>query len=227
MASTVSWVRVSSHTMALKRGRPVALDHTSDVSRWLVIPTASTSPLANPALSRSLTDASMHCLTLRKISSGSCSHHPGLSLICSCSWLRLLSTRPSLSKMSTRELCVPWSIDAMKGGTNSSGLNADSYRLLRTILSPLCSRAVPRLKLDLSWRRTPKTSMLTPLLPCMLLCAPEAGKGGAESHAMPRPTPQGAPGTAPAGAKAHARAARARVRTSRPATRCVMLVMIV
>ncbi len=36
-------VRVSSHTMALCKGRPLARSHTTTVSRWLVMPTARTS----------------------------------------------------------------------------------------------------------------------------------------------------------------------------------------
>src|SRR5699024_9472164 len=39
-STTIAWVRVSCHTIALYTGSPVVLSHTTAVSRWFVIPTA-------------------------------------------------------------------------------------------------------------------------------------------------------------------------------------------
>lgn len=67
-------VRVSSHTMALCSGRPVRRSHSSVVSRWLVMPTATTRA-GVPACSAASSASSMQVVTLAQISSGSCSVH--------------------------------------------------------------------------------------------------------------------------------------------------------
>ena len=68
-------VRRSCHTIARCRGSPLAGSHTHTVSRWLVTPTASSSPSATPA-SASASPAT-DCVR-RQSSSASCSTQPGL-----------------------------------------------------------------------------------------------------------------------------------------------------
>ncbi len=103
-------MRVSCQTIALYTGWPVLLSHTTAVSRWLVMPTASMFLLLRLAL------ASAPPMTLRvfsQISIASCSTHPALGKICSCSTCSTATTAPEWSKTIARVLVVPWSIDRM------------------------------------------------------------------------------------------------------------------
>jgi hypothetical protein len=66
-------VRRSCHTIALWIGSPVALSHTTTVSRWLVMPIAAMSPAASPAFSSAVFTVDT---TVAQMSSGSCSTQP-------------------------------------------------------------------------------------------------------------------------------------------------------
>src|SRR5215207_4457348 len=100
-------VRVSCQTIALWIGSPVSRSHTTVVSRWLVMPMASTSPAS---ASESAIAPPITWRVRRQISSASCSTHPARGLICSCSRWSMWATEPSSSKRMKRELVVPWSI---------------------------------------------------------------------------------------------------------------------
>src|SRR5690606_21340378 len=104
-ARTSSSVRVSCQTIAWCTGWPVARSHTSVVSRWLVMPTAT--GVAEP--SASATTAS----TLVQISSASCSTQPGRGKIWRCSRWATDTIWPAESKTLQRLEVVPWSIAAM------------------------------------------------------------------------------------------------------------------
>jgi hypothetical protein len=72
--STSLSVRVSCQTSALWIGLPVVRSHTTDVSRWLVMPTAATSSALAPAAA---TASSTTSCVRAQISSTSCSTQPG------------------------------------------------------------------------------------------------------------------------------------------------------
>ncbi len=79
-SSHASAVRRSCHTMAGATGSPLARSHTMVVSRWLVMPMATTrlSAAAAPGPSSTFVSASRavsRCVA--QISPGSCSTHPG------------------------------------------------------------------------------------------------------------------------------------------------------
>src|SRR4051812_41911965 len=100
-------VRVSCQTIALWMGSPVSRSQIIVVSRWLVMPTASTSPAsAGEEASAPLTTSRVR----RQISVPSCSTHPAFGVICSCSRWSTKTTSPSRSKRMNRELVVPWSM---------------------------------------------------------------------------------------------------------------------
>jgi hypothetical protein len=61
--------------MALYKGSPVCLSHTTVVSRWLVIPTALMDLAEWPCCSKALTAPSIHSFIESMISTGSCSCH--------------------------------------------------------------------------------------------------------------------------------------------------------
>jgi hypothetical protein len=69
--------------MALYTGSPVLRSHTTAVSRWLVMPTAARSPVFRLAFASAWLITSR---VLALISLGSCSTHPALGKICSCSF---------------------------------------------------------------------------------------------------------------------------------------------
>ena len=66
--------RVSCQVIARPCGRPVCRSHSTAVSRWLAMPSATTSPAPMPALARA---AGTTFVTLAQISAASCSTHPG------------------------------------------------------------------------------------------------------------------------------------------------------
>ena len=68
-------VRVSCQTMALCTASPVLRSHTTEVSRWLVMPMPERSPLSSPADFR---DSATTSEVRAQTSAGSCSTHPGL-----------------------------------------------------------------------------------------------------------------------------------------------------
>src|SRR5712664_182305 len=93
--------------MALWIGRPVRRSHRSVVSRWLVMPTASSWA--------GFTDASRKAAEIAfsveaQMSSKSCSTHPGRGKICRNSTLRLPRTASRWSRTSAVVPVVPWSI---------------------------------------------------------------------------------------------------------------------
>ena len=69
----VSAVRRSCQTMALWIGRPVRRSHSTQVSRWLVMPMAAMSPALSPAAASAWRAVST---VVRQMSSGSCSTQP-------------------------------------------------------------------------------------------------------------------------------------------------------
>src|SRR3954469_12931579 len=107
-----SAARRSCQTIAGWAGFPVLRSHTMVVSRWFVIPTASSSLLPTPA-SRSASSiaASTDC----QMSSGSCSTQPG------CGNVRVTSRqpRPRVRSVSSRARhvlpVVPWSMPRSTG----------------------------------------------------------------------------------------------------------------
>ena len=75
-ARRTSWsVRVSCQLIALCTGAPVARSHSTVVSRWLVMPSATRSRRRERRRRRA--PAATTCWTLRQISIGSCSTQPG------------------------------------------------------------------------------------------------------------------------------------------------------
>ena len=74
-SSTSLSVRVSCQTSALWIGLPVVLSQTTDVSRWLVMPTPATSSALAPAAD--IASSTTSCVRAQ-ISSTSCSTQPGL-----------------------------------------------------------------------------------------------------------------------------------------------------
>jgi hypothetical protein len=65
---------VSCQTIALWTGSPVVLSHTSEVSRWLVMPTPAMSPAPAPA---DCIASSITSFVRAQISFASCSTQPG------------------------------------------------------------------------------------------------------------------------------------------------------
>ena len=94
--------------MAWQTGSPVALSHTSEVSRWLVMPMAAKLAAVIPARAMAST-AVLYWVV--QISRGSCSTHPGRgnSWVNSC--LAELTIFPSWLYIMLLELVVPWSRD--------------------------------------------------------------------------------------------------------------------
>ncbi len=82
-SSQILSVRVSCQTSALWIGTPVALSHTTVVSRWFVMPTAARSLACSFAFWRAPFTTS--CVRVQ-ISFASCSTHPAFGKICSCSF---------------------------------------------------------------------------------------------------------------------------------------------
>ena len=104
-----SAVRVSCQTMALWIGCPVARSHTTAVSRWLVIPSATTASGVTSAF------ASAPAITMRVFSHtsvASCSTQPALGKICRCSIWSDATGRPWWSNRMHRVDVVPWSSEA-------------------------------------------------------------------------------------------------------------------
>ena len=96
----------SCQTMALWIGSPVWRSQTIVVSRWLLMPIASTSLGATSLiLSASRAVARWVC----RISFGSCSTQPGCGKIWRNSCCALETGVPSASNRMARELVVPWS----------------------------------------------------------------------------------------------------------------------
>ena len=83
--------------------------HTTAVSRWLVMPTATMSFACRSALASAPAATSR---VLRQISSGSCSTQPAFGKICSCSFWSTDTTSPAWLKIMQRVDVVPWSIAA-------------------------------------------------------------------------------------------------------------------
>ena len=105
-------VRVSCHTIALYTGFPVALSHTTTVSRWLVMPIARTSAGSR---STSLATCAIAFRTLVQISMASCSTQPACGKICLCSICAVAAGtgRPSSSNRIALVDVVPWSMAKM------------------------------------------------------------------------------------------------------------------
>ncbi len=106
---TSAAVRMSCQLIALCTGAPLSRSHTMVDSRWLAMPRATRSEGCSDALSSAPCTTST---TLRQISSGSCSTHPGRGKICSCSFWAIDTMRAERSKTMQREDAVPWSIAA-------------------------------------------------------------------------------------------------------------------
>ena len=101
---------MSPQLIAFWTGAPVARSHTTVVSRWFAIPSATRSPGASCALaSASRTTSS----TLRQISHGSCSTHPGRGKIWWCSFWPTDTIRACWSNTRQRDEAVPWSMAAI------------------------------------------------------------------------------------------------------------------
>ena len=86
---------------------PVRRSQTTVVSRWFVIPIASSSLAATPAAASA---SAAVCSTLAQISSGSCSTQPGSGKCCRISRYPRPSTRSSGSTTRHVVPVVPWSI---------------------------------------------------------------------------------------------------------------------
>ena len=97
-------VRVSCHTIALAYGRPVRRFHTTVVSRWLAMPSASRSAGFRLA---EFNTVLITALVRSQISTGLCSIQPGRGSTWVCSsWCRATSA-PEWSKTMNRVLVVP------------------------------------------------------------------------------------------------------------------------
>ena len=90
-SSTSASVRVSCHTIARPTGRPVWRSHSTVVSRWLAMPSATTWSGVTPAWARA--SGAMRS-RLCQISIGSCSTQPGLGKCCLCSRCVTATRRP-------------------------------------------------------------------------------------------------------------------------------------
>src|SRR5215212_1070472 len=102
---------MSCQLIAFCTGSPVVRSHTTVVSRWFVMPTATTSATVSCAVASA---SATTCCTLRQISSGSCSTQPGRGKMCWCSTWLTETTRARSSKIRQRDEAVPWSTEAMK-----------------------------------------------------------------------------------------------------------------
>ena len=105
-SSTRASVRVSCHTIARPAGRPVWRSHSTVVSRWLAMPSATTWSVVAPAWARA--SGAMRS-RLCQISTGSCSTQPGLGKYCLCSRCVTAASRPPWSNRMHRVELVPWS----------------------------------------------------------------------------------------------------------------------
>src|SRR5215203_2120494 len=102
---------MSCQLIAFCNGSPVVRSHSTVVSRWFVMPTATTSATVSCAVASA---SATTCCTLCQISSGSCSTHPGRGKMCWCSTWLTETTRARWSKIRQRDEAVPWSTEAMK-----------------------------------------------------------------------------------------------------------------
>ena len=102
--SQYSEVRRHCHTMALYTGSPVSLSHTTDVSRWFVIPIAEISDADAPIFAIAST-ATLSCVD--HISFALCSTHPACGKYCLNSFCARLQMRLCLSKSMHLQLVVP------------------------------------------------------------------------------------------------------------------------
>jgi hypothetical protein len=103
-------VRTSCHTTAWPIGRPVRRSHSRLVSRWLAMPMATICSGAAPSC---LSAAGTTRVTLRQISSASCSTQPGCGEWWRCSSWATDTIRPAWSNRMQRVEFVPWSTAAM------------------------------------------------------------------------------------------------------------------
>jgi hypothetical protein len=93
-------------TIARWIGSPLARSHTTVVSRWLVMPIATTSAAVAFALASTPRAARSW---LSQISLGSCSTQPGFGKCWGNSCWSEATTAPSRSKRIARDEVVPWS----------------------------------------------------------------------------------------------------------------------
>src|SRR5699024_724339 len=109
-SSQMRWVRVSCQTIALWTGSPVALSHTTAVSRWLVMPTAASRWRLMSAFTSALPTTAR---VVFPISFAAGWPQAECGKIWSCSFCPRATIWPAWSKMIARVEVVPWSIDMM------------------------------------------------------------------------------------------------------------------
>src|SRR3954447_2618405 len=102
---------MSCQLSALCTGTPVSRSHSTVVSRWLVMPSATMSETVSCTLASA---SEITNWTLRQICSASCSTCPGRGKMCSCSIWLTETMRAPRSKTMHRDDAVPWSTDATK-----------------------------------------------------------------------------------------------------------------
>ena len=106
----IALLRRSCQTIARRGEDSVERSHTTAVSRWSVIPTATTSTVPPRSASAS-SSASRHADRVAcQISSGWCSTHPGRGKCCGNSWYPFARTLPVSSTTSAVTPVVPSSM---------------------------------------------------------------------------------------------------------------------
>ena len=144
-----SLARPHCHTIALASGSRVSRSQARQVSRWLEMPTARTSPAVTPAPLHTSRETAR---TLVMISSGSCSTHPRPSTSWACGRAAFPTTSPSAEKSTALVPWVDWSMASTSSRLVSMALTPPRGREARS-RSRRCRR-----RRDRSGRRPPTRS---------------------------------------------------------------------